>query len=70
MAKKSKQCRNCKFWKGTAPEKNICSELKVGTDVFISGMYLQTASTFGCMKYKERENDTNTHTVSADSNNN
>lgn len=55
MARKTKQCNNCKFWKGNNPDRNLCSEIIVGTDVFISGYYLQTASTFGCIKYKEKE---------------
>lgn len=55
MAKKTKRCSNCEFWKGLDPERNLCSEVKVGTDVFISGLYLQTASSFGCNKFKEKE---------------
>lgn len=55
MAKKTKQCSNCEFWKGKDPERNLCSEIVVGTDVFISGRYLQTASNFSCNKYKEKE---------------
>lgn len=55
MAKKTKQCSNCQFWKGTSNEKNLCSQIKVGSDVFISGHYLQTASSFACNKFKEKE---------------
>lgn len=55
MAKKTKQCSNCDFWKGSDIERNLCSEVKVGTDVFISGLYLQTYSNFGCVKFKEKE---------------
>lgn len=69
MAKKAKQCSNCEFWKGLDPERNLCSEVKVGTDVFISGLYLQTASSFGCNKFKEKEvkNDNTVDSVSIDS---
>ncbi|PXV61191.1 hypothetical protein CLV62_12524 [Dysgonomonas alginatilytica] len=55
MAKKIKQCSSCIFWIGKDPDRNLCSEIRVGTDVFISGRYLQTTSSFGCYKYKEKE---------------
>ena len=72
MAKKVKQCNNCEFWKGLDPEKNLCSEVKVGADVFISGRYLQTSSRFGCIKFKEKEakDDTVSDSASSDSTDN
>jgi len=69
MAKKLKICSTCMFWKGCNSEKNPCSEIKVGTDVFISDYYLLTAVNFGCNKHKEKEieNDGNNDSISADS---
>jgi len=72
MAKKAKQCSNCEFWKGSDPQRNLCSEVKVGTDVFISGSYLLTASNFGCFKFKEKEvkDDTISDTDASDGSDN
>jgi hypothetical protein len=55
MAKKVKQCSNCAFWRGDNKDKNLCSAISVGTDVFISGVYLMTGANFGCIKYKDKE---------------
>lgn len=69
MAKKVKQCNSCEFWKGSDPEKNLCSEIKVGTDVFVAGSFLMTASHFGCNNFKEKEvqDDSISDTVASNS---
>ena len=68
MAKKVKQCSNCAFWRGNNKDKNLCSAISVGTDVFISGIYLMTGLNFGCNKYKDKEvnDDRGDNTVPAD----
>lgn len=69
MAKKIKQCSNCAFWRGNSEDKNLCSAITVGIDVFIGGTYLMTGRNFGCINHKDKEviNDSNDNTVHVDS---
>ena len=68
MAKKVKQCSNCAFWKESSKDRNLCSAVLVGTDVFINGSYLMTGADFGCNKHKDKEvdNDSNDNTIPVD----